>query len=146
MSLLRRVLAKVPLAEALSFRSLRQRLSLVPVAVVLVVSLVAAFFIHQRAQRELYDSREQLARGLADNIALHLTDQLKEVRDELTSWGRYFAATSLREFSGASDQDIASAIGHIWQGRADRYSELRGTLAADTGRGARRVEMSYIGG
>lgn len=47
---------------------------------------------------------------------------------------------------GASDADIASAIGHIWQGRADRYSELRGTLAADTGSGGRRVEMSYIGG
>jgi cyclic pyranopterin phosphate synthase len=47
---------------------------------------------------------------------------------------------------GASDQEIASAIGQIWQGRDDRYSELRGTLAADTGAGARRVEMSYIGG
>jgi len=54
----------------------------------------------------------------------------------------------LRELlrGGASDADIASALGHIWQGRADRYSELRGTLAADTGSGARRVEMSYIGG
>jgi cyclic pyranopterin phosphate synthase len=48
--------------------------------------------------------------------------------------------------SGASDSDIASAIGAIWQGRKDRYSELRGTLAPDTGGGARRVEMSYIGG
>lgn len=47
---------------------------------------------------------------------------------------------------GASDADLASAIGHIWQGRTDRYSELRGTLAADPGTGARRVEMSYIGG
>jgi cyclic pyranopterin phosphate synthase len=47
---------------------------------------------------------------------------------------------------GASDEAIASAIAHIWQGRADRYSELRGTLAADTGSGGRRVEMSYIGG
>jgi GTP 3',8-cyclase len=47
---------------------------------------------------------------------------------------------------GASDEEIASAIGHIWQGRADRYSELRGTLAADTGAATRRVEMSYIGG
>lgn len=48
----------------------------------------------------------------------------------------------------ASDEDIASAIGHIWQGRADRYSELRGQLAPDdsTTPGARRVEMSYIGG
>jgi len=54
----------------------------------------------------------------------------------------------LRELlrGGASDADLASAIGHIWQGRDDRYSELRGTLAADTGGGARRVEMSYIGG
>ena len=47
---------------------------------------------------------------------------------------------------GASDEELASAIGHIWQGREDRYSELRGTLAADPGSGGRRVEMSYIGG
>lgn len=47
---------------------------------------------------------------------------------------------------GASDADLASAIGHIWQGRTDRYSELRGTMAPDAGTGARRVEMSYIGG
>ena len=48
--------------------------------------------------------------------------------------------------SGASDTDIASAIGPIWQGRSDRYSELRGTLPADARPGTRRVEMSYIGG
>ncbi|TWO71949.1 GTP 3',8-cyclase MoaA [Caenimonas sedimenti] len=47
---------------------------------------------------------------------------------------------------GAGDDELASAIGHIWQGRADRYSELRGTLPADAGTGQRRVEMSYIGG
>jgi cyclic pyranopterin phosphate synthase len=47
---------------------------------------------------------------------------------------------------GASDADIASAIGHIWQGRADRYSQLRGSMAADESPGKRRVEMSYIGG
>ena len=47
---------------------------------------------------------------------------------------------------GASDDDIASAIGAIWQGRKDRYSELRGTQAPDGDGGARRVEMSYIGG
>jgi GTP 3',8-cyclase len=46
----------------------------------------------------------------------------------------------------ATDADIASAIGHIWSGRTDRYSELRSTLAPDTGNGTRRVEMSYIGG
>ena len=47
---------------------------------------------------------------------------------------------------GVSDTDLANAIGHIWQGRSDRYSELRGAMAHDAGRGARRIEMSYIGG
>ena len=46
----------------------------------------------------------------------------------------------------ASDDDLTSAIGHIWHGRTDRYSELRTSIAADSGTGARRVEMSYIGG
>jgi cyclic pyranopterin phosphate synthase len=46
----------------------------------------------------------------------------------------------------ATDAQLASAIGHIWQGRDDRYSELRSSLPADTGGGGRRVEMSYIGG
>ena len=47
---------------------------------------------------------------------------------------------------GASDADIAAAIAPIWQQRNDRYSELRSSLPADTSQGARRVEMSYIGG
>ncbi len=47
---------------------------------------------------------------------------------------------------GASDADLASAVGHIWQGRTDRYSELRSAMAPDAGSGIRRVEMSYIGG
>jgi cyclic pyranopterin phosphate synthase len=45
---------------------------------------------------------------------------------------------------GASDDDLASAIGAIWQRRDDRYSELRGAQA--TPAGERRVEMHYIGG
>jgi cyclic pyranopterin phosphate synthase len=54
----------------------------------------------------------------------------------------------LRELlrGGASDEQLASAVGHIWQGRSDRYSELRGSLPADASTGRRRVEMSYIGG
>jgi GTP 3',8-cyclase len=51
-----------------------------------------------------------------------------------------------RGIAAASDEELASAIGHIWQGRADRYSQLRATLAPDQGTGERRVEMSYIGG
>ncbi|MBO9647075.1 MAG: GTP 3',8-cyclase MoaA [Variovorax sp.] len=48
---------------------------------------------------------------------------------------------------GASDEQITSAIGHIWQSRSDRYSELRALRGPDTdGAAPRRVEMSYIGG
>jgi cyclic pyranopterin phosphate synthase len=47
---------------------------------------------------------------------------------------------------GASDEDILSSIGHIWHQRDDRYSQLRSELAPDTSSGARKVEMSYIGG
>jgi cyclic pyranopterin phosphate synthase len=57
---------------------------------------------------------------------------------------------SLMRGAQASDADLASAIGHIWQGRDDRYSELRASLPADSALDgastARRVEMSYIGG
>ena len=47
----------------------------------------------------------------------------------------------------ASDADIAGVIDAIWQGRGDRYSQLRSQMPPDTGAAAaRRVEMSYIGG
>ncbi len=49
-----------------------------------------------------------------------------------------------------SDEQISAAVAHIWQGRSDRYSELRAALPPDASvpgsDGARRVEMSYIGG
>ena len=51
--------------------------------------------------------------------------------------------------NGAADDQIAGAVGHIWQARTDRYSELRAALPADTSLikpGEKRVEMSYIGG
>jgi cyclic pyranopterin phosphate synthase len=44
-----------------------------------------------------------------------------------------------------SDEQIAGAIGLIWQARGDRYSELRASAAAAPS-GERRVEMHYIGG
>jgi cyclic pyranopterin phosphate synthase len=46
----------------------------------------------------------------------------------------------------ADDAQIASALGAIWQGRGDRYSELRALLPADGAAAGRRIEMSYIGG
>ena len=51
--------------------------------------------------------------------------------------------------NGAADDQIAGAVGHIWQARTDRYSELRAALPADTtliDPSQKRVEMSYIGG
>ena len=47
---------------------------------------------------------------------------------------------------GATDDELGSAIAHIWHGRDDRYSELRTGLVADPNAPSRRVEMSYIGG
>ena len=47
---------------------------------------------------------------------------------------------------GASDAEILAAIGLIWHGRSDRYSELRGLAQAPAEAGERRVEMHYIGG
>jgi GTP 3',8-cyclase len=43
---------------------------------------------------------------------------------------------------GASDEELAAALATIWNGRSDRYSELRSsaTEALD------KIEMSYIGG
>jgi cyclic pyranopterin phosphate synthase len=50
----------------------------------------------------------------------------------------------LRELlrGGASDAELATAIGRIWRVRADRYSEIRTEATARQ----RKVEMSYIGG
>jgi cyclic pyranopterin phosphate synthase len=47
---------------------------------------------------------------------------------------------------GKSDQEISTAIAHLWRARNDRYSELR-TLQTDGGIPAgKKIEMSYIGG
>ena len=47
---------------------------------------------------------------------------------------------------GYNDVQISAAMAHIWQGRADRYSQLRSVQGAQAPEGQRRVEMSYIGG
>ena len=49
--------------------------------------------------------------------------------------------------NGASDADIGTAVARIWQARADRYSQLRGSGSAmPASQDGPRVEMSYIGG
>jgi cyclic pyranopterin phosphate synthase len=47
---------------------------------------------------------------------------------------------------GASDREIAAAIGLVWSERDDRYSELRSAGQAPAAGGERKVEMHYIGG
>jgi GTP 3',8-cyclase len=47
---------------------------------------------------------------------------------------------------GKTDQDISTAIAHLWRLRADRYSELRSTATNVMGRAVKKIEMSYIGG
>ncbi len=47
----------------------------------------------------------------------------------------------------ASDAELISAIGAIWQQRTDRYSQLRASLPPEAQAGSgKRIEMSYIGG
>jgi cyclic pyranopterin phosphate synthase len=48
--------------------------------------------------------------------------------------------------TGRSDAELSTAIAQLWRRRADRYSETRTINTAGLQRGAKRIEMSYIGG
>jgi cyclic pyranopterin phosphate synthase len=50
----------------------------------------------------------------------------------------------LRE--GRSNEEISSAVAHLWRARGDRYSELRTANTEGLAQPMRKVEMSYIGG
>jgi cyclic pyranopterin phosphate synthase len=52
--------------------------------------------------------------------------------------------TSFRERlrDGSSDDEVGAALADLWNGRSDRYSELRSERRLDVP----KVEMSYIGG
>ncbi|WPB58766.1 GTP 3',8-cyclase MoaA [Xylophilus sp. GOD-11R] len=77
-------------------------------------------------------------------------------RARLSTDGRLFLCLFARDGhdlrgllrDGGTDDELASAIAGIWQDRADRYSELRADLPPERAEapGARRVEMSFIGG
>jgi cyclic pyranopterin phosphate synthase len=45
-----------------------------------------------------------------------------------------------------SDAEISSSIAQLWSRRADRYSETRTINTDGLSRGAKKIEMSYIGG
>lgn len=45
-----------------------------------------------------------------------------------------------------SDLALSNVIAQIWQGRADRYSEMRSEPLVQANRAKHKVEMSYIGG
>ncbi len=71
-------------------------------------------------------------------------------RARLSSDGQFFtclfagSGTDLKGplRAGATDAELRGIITAVWQGREDRYSELRAGLTSDTG----KVEMYYIGG
>jgi cyclic pyranopterin phosphate synthase len=49
--------------------------------------------------------------------------------------------------AGRSDEEILTAVAHVWRARADRYSELRTSSTDGLAPASRKkVEMSYIGG
>ncbi|UVW27945.1 GTP 3',8-cyclase MoaA [Massilia sp. H6] len=48
--------------------------------------------------------------------------------------------------SSRPDADLSAAVAQLWRARADRYSETRTIDATRLAPGAKRVEMSYIGG
>ncbi|WP_026075785.1 GTP 3',8-cyclase MoaA [Noviherbaspirillum massiliense] len=47
--------------------------------------------------------------------------------------------------SGRSDEELATAVAHLWRARSDRYSETRTAQTAEL-RKLQKIEMSYIGG
>jgi cyclic pyranopterin phosphate synthase len=48
--------------------------------------------------------------------------------------------------SGKTDQEISTALAHLWRLRADRYSELRSANTKSKIQTGKKIEMSYIGG
>ena len=49
--------------------------------------------------------------------------------------------------AGRSDEEISTAVAHVWRARGDRYSELRTSSTDGLASAARKkVEMSFIGG
>ena len=48
--------------------------------------------------------------------------------------------------NGASDAELSTVLAHLWRARADRYSETRSKHTGLPATGAKKVEMSYIGG
>jgi len=48
--------------------------------------------------------------------------------------------------AGRTDAELSGAVAQLWRGRTDRYSETRTVDTSSPVPGARKVEMSYIGG
>jgi cyclic pyranopterin phosphate synthase len=76
-------------------------------------------------------------------------------RARLSSEGKFYTCLfathglDLREAmrAGATDDELLQLIRGTWQGRNDRYSELRGLSQRDSQAGAeKKIEMYYIGG
>jgi cyclic pyranopterin phosphate synthase len=62
----------------------------------------------------------------------------------LFATGGYDLRALLR--GGNSNEEISSAVAHLWRSRADRYSEIRTANTQGEKASTNKVEMSYIGG
>ena len=75
-------------------------------------------------------------------------------RARLSADGKLFtclfatAGTDLRALlrDGATDAELAGALGALWGARSDRYSELRTASTPGLRRDGEKIEMNYIGG
>ena len=47
---------------------------------------------------------------------------------------------------GSSDAQLSEVMAQVWKARTDRYSEVRAQNTPRPTTGAKRIEMSYIGG
>lgn len=110
----------------MSFRTLQQRLGLLPVAAVLCVSLIAAYVVHERAREELYQSGAQLARGLASTLGRQLSDELSDIRRELSAWARFFVPVQrpLDQAPAATQADFQNWLRALGQRTTSRYDVL----------------------
>jgi cyclic pyranopterin phosphate synthase len=111
---------------------------------------VAAHSVGETAQRWRHaDGRGEI--GVISSVTQAFCGDCNRAR--LSTEGRLFLCLfahqghDLRALlrHGCTDEQLTAAIGQVWQGRADRYSELRAAQRPGED-GPPRVEMHYIGG
>ena len=110
------------MASWIRFRSLQQKLSLGPVAVVVGVMLVGNGTIYHSARERIRESREDLMRTFADATARQLQEELDEARTALQSWTELARDRVDEQSTDETFEDIVdNAVTLIGEGRRDHY-------------------------